>query len=551
MICPKCQKELADNAKFCKFCGSPIAQNVTQHISLETGKPLTQNVAKPAQNTVPKTGNSPKTEVNKNNKKSSKKKIIIAVIAVILALLIALGAIFIPKFIESKKISDAEKELTKILEESTTKPIVEMNCRDYDSDGTYEAYAIVGETDGEDEEHPEFYDADIYYVNLKKAQPIKENVSGKTNGYIELEEITYISIEVYIDGEDGGKSFIYTVEDNKPAESDVSGKYSNVHQEDGKVFGINENGEEVEVDITTDTNDIDTTDSDENNTTESSEAMFADCTTIASGWNHTVGLKKDGTVVAAGGDDYGQCDVEEWKDIIAISVGYFHTVGLKKDGTVVAVGSNNYGQCDVEDWKDIVAISAGYDHTVGLKKDGTVVTAGVNADGECDVEDWKDIVAISAGNIHTVGLKKDGTVVATAYSGDYLDYGQSDVSDWEDIVAISTGPYYTVGLKSDGTVVATGANYYGECDVSEWEDIVAISAGADHTIGLKKDGTVVAVGDNYAGQCHVEDWKDIVAISAGIALTVGLKSDGTVVAVGENHSGRCDVSSWSDIKLPE
>ena len=142
------------------------------------------------------------------------------------------------------------------------------------------------------------------------------------------------------------------------------------------------------------------------------------------------------------------------------------TVGMKKDGTVVAVGYN--GRYDVSGWKDIVSVSAGYYHTVGLKKDGTVVAVGWNDDGQCDVSGWKDIVSVSAGGRHTVGLKKDGTVVAVGWN----DYGsQCDVSGWKDIVSVSAGGAHTVGLKKDGTVVAVGINGYGQCDVSGWKDI--------------------------------------------------------------------------------
>ena len=260
---------------------------------------------------------------------------------------------------------------------------------------------------------------------------------------------------------------------------------------------------------------------------------------ISAGYLHTVGLKSDGTVVATGENFDGQCDVSDWKDIVAVSAGYDHTVGLKSDGTVVAVGSNRLGQCDVSDWKDIVAVSAYY-HTVGLKSDGTVVATGSNNNGKCDVSSWKDIVAVSAGGNHTVGLKSDGTVVATGYNVD----GQCDVSDWRNIVAVSAGWHHTVGLKSDGTVVATGSNNNGQCDVSYWKDIVAVSAGDSHTVGLKSDGTVVATGKNNYRQCDVSNWKDIVAVSAGGWHTVGLKSDGTVVATGDNLNGQCDVSDW-------
>lgn len=57
--------------------------------------------------------------------------------------------------------------------------------------------------------------------------------------------------------------------------------------------------------------------------------------TISSGNEHAVGLRADGTVVAAGKNDRGQCDAGGWSDIIAVSTKVFHTVGLKADGTVV------------------------------------------------------------------------------------------------------------------------------------------------------------------------------------------------------------------------
>ena len=282
---------------------------------------------------------------------------------------------------------------------------------------------------------------------------------------------------------------------------------------------------------------------------------------VSAGSDRTVGLKSDGTVVAVGWNKYGQCDVADWRDIVAVSAGYRHTVGLKSDGTVLAVGDNDDGQCDVADWRDIVAVSAGLAHTVGLKSDGTVVATKfiegkyITYDGQCEVADWTDIVAVSAGGYHTVGLKSDGTVVATKYTGGKSYYhGQCDVAGWRDIVAVSAGSGHTVGLKSDGTVVAVGRNDYGQRIVADWRDIVAVSAGPHHTVGLKSDGTVVATkytGDSkyYYGRCDVADWTDIVAVSAGDNHTVGLKSDGTVVAVGKNNDGQCDVAGWKRWKL--
>ena len=108
--------------------------------------------------------------------------------------------------------------------------------------------------------------------------------------------------------------------------------------------------------------------------------------------SRTVGLRSDGTVVAVGWNEYGQCDVSGWTDIVAVVARDGHTVGLRSDGTVVAAGYNGDGQCNVSGWSDIVAVAAGYSHTVGLRRDGTVVAVGSNGNGKCDVDDWKDIL---------------------------------------------------------------------------------------------------------------------------------------------------------------
>ena len=273
--------------------------------------------------------------------------------------------------------------------------------------------------------------------------------------------------------------------------------------------------------------------------------------TVSAGYDHTVGVKADGTVVAVGDNDHNQCDTEKWADIVAVSAGAIHTVGLKSDGTVIAVGDNEHNQCDTEKWTDIVAVSAGYYHTAGLKFDGTVVTTGYNDNGRCDTDEWTDIVAVYAGGYHTVGLKSDGTVVAVGSNSD----GQCDTEKWADIVAVSAGTVHTVGLKSDGTVVAVGGNEKGkakgQCNVDDWTDIVAVSAGDYHTLGIRSDGTVVATGCNEYIQCDVYNWKNIIAVSAGGYYTVGLKSDASVVAVGNNSKGQCNVSGWENMMIPE
>ena len=257
---------------------------------------------------------------------------------------------------------------------------------------------------------------------------------------------------------------------------------------------------------------------------------------------NSMAVKRNGTIIST--DDDPTSDIYKWRNIVGISSGYNHTVGLKKNGKVVITGSYFY-QEDVDDWENIVDISAGGDHTVGLKKDGSVLAMGDNSEGQCDVDDWKDIITVCAGDYHTVGLKEDNTVVAI---GKNL-YDQCNVDDWKDIVAISAGKNHTVGLKSDGTVVAVGDSFFGQCNVDDWKDIVAIYAGENRTIGLKADGTVVTCGCSHSKPGIVDSWKDIVAIYVGDKHTVGLKSDGTVVAAGDNSYGQCDVDDWKNVKV--
>ena len=269
-------------------------------------------------------------------------------------------------------------------------------------------------------------------------------------------------------------------------------------------------------------------------------ARFEVASMVATGFEHTVGLSGNSTVVAIGNNASGQCRVGNWTNIIEVAAGAAHTVGLKGNSTVLAVGDNEYGQCNVGDWEGVIQVSTGYYHTVGLKGNSTAIAVGLDLYGQCDVGEWVDIVQVAAGEHHTVGVKFDGTVVAAGWNL----FGQCNVADWEDIVQVTAGAFHTVGLKSDGTVVAVGWNNYGQCDVGDWVDIIQVAAGEYHTVGLKFDGTVVAVGDNDHGQCGVGDWVDIIQVAAGEYHTVGLSFDGTVVAVGDNDYGQCDVSEW-------
>ena len=99
---------------------------------------------------------------------------------------------------------------------------------------------------------------------------------------------------------------------------------------------------------------------------------------VAAGEYHWLGLKQDGSIVAWGYNDYGQCNIPSSNTgFIAISAGGFHSLGLKQDGSIVAWGHNGYGQCNIPlrpiANRGFIAIAAGYYHSLGLKQDGSIV----------------------------------------------------------------------------------------------------------------------------------------------------------------------------------
>lgn len=100
----------------------------------------------------------------------------------------------------------------------------------------------------------------------------------------------------------------------------------------------------------------------------------------AAGLDFYAMLEEDGTV-RLGGEPVLELEmaVSDWQDIVAVAAGNQHLLGLKKDGTVVAAGKNQDLQCEVDDWRDIVQIAAARDTSVGIDRHGQVFARGANS----------------------------------------------------------------------------------------------------------------------------------------------------------------------------
>jgi hypothetical protein len=204
--------------------------------------------------------------------------------------------------------------------------------------------------------------------------------------------------------------------------------------------------------------------------------------------------------------------------VTAASAGWDFSLVLKPDGTVVAWGTDDRGQVDVPaGLANVTAISAGYNHSLAVRSDGSVTGWGDNTYGELNVPaGLGNVVAVAAGAGQSMALRSDGTVVAWGANT----YGQGTVpSGLDHVTAISAGKWgFDLALKSDGTVVAWGQDYSGQTDVpAGLNNVVAISAGASYSLALRSDGTVVAWGDSGGiGLTSVPAGLDhVTAIAAG------------------------------------
>jgi alpha-tubulin suppressor-like RCC1 family protein len=275
------------------------------------------------------------------------------------------------------------------------------------------------------------------------------------------------------------------------------------------------------------------------------------------GKSHTLTLTADGHVWALGSNDYGQLgngtvggEVLEPKringltDVVAVLAGGNHSVALKKDGTMWAWGFNGSGQLgdtttqlssspyQVPGITNVKAIATGSSHVVALKNDGTVWAWGGNHSGQVgngrfqdcktpvQVAGLENVISVTAGAFTTAALKKDGSLWTWGFNGKgQLGNGSNErsatpvrVAGLNGVHAIAAGDWHVVALKHDGTVWAWGSNHDSQlgttkvsCNFSPEQvqgisNITDITASVGHTIAIAKNDTVWAWGDAGTGQ---------------------------------------------------
>ena len=306
---------------------------------------------------------------------------------------------------------------------------------------------------------------------------------------------------------------------------------------------------------------------------------------IASGDNHSLAVKPDGSVWSWGYNNNGQlgnssCCVTSPSPVqvtgfgpdsgvIVVAAGSTHSLALKSDGSVWAWGANNYGQ-------------------IGNGASGANVTSPVQVSG---LGPNSGVITVSTKGSFSLALKADGSVWAWGYNG----YGQLangnttnsaipvQVSGLTGVIAVAAGNSHALAVKSDGSIWSWGQNGAGALgdgsttdrafpvQVSQASGLVpipgemVIAAGTNHSMALTSDGSVWAWGSNSNGQLGdnsttsrntpvpvsgLPAGSGVIALAGGSYHSLAVKSNGTVWAWGRNGSGQLGDGSTTQRLTP-
>lgn len=237
---------------------------------------------------------------------------------------------------------------------------------------------------------------------------------------------------------------------------------------------------------------------------------------IAAGYGHSLALLSNGTVKAWGlnlngelglgsminQDTPQQIPSSSLSNVVAVAAGWNHSLALLANGTVMAWGIGEYGrlglgnttnqstpqQIPVGTLNNVVAIAAGGGHSLALCANGAVLAWGWNTSGQ-----------LGSGN--TTNQLFPQQVPATSLNN---------------VLSVVAGGTHSFAQLSNGKVMAWGDDYYGQLGLggtpfpgiqpaplqisaNSLSNVSALAAGAWHSLALTSDGAVKSWGWNSSG----------------------------------------------------
>jgi alpha-tubulin suppressor-like RCC1 family protein len=167
-------------------------------------------------------------------------------------------------------------------------------------------------------------------------------------------------------------------------------------------------------------------------------------------------LRGDGTVTRWG---YGNAHLSG-SDFVAVSAGALHVIGLRSDGSLVAAAEDSFGDfygqvTATPSGTGFVAVAGGGFHNVAIRADGSLVSWGFDDYGQVSgTPSGTDYVAVAAGRFHNIALRADGSLVAWGYNSGAL---VSDTPTGGGFVSVAAGGLQSVALRANGHLVTWGA----------------------------------------------------------------------------------------------
>lgn len=289
-----------------------------------------------------------------------------------------------------------------------------------------------------------------------------------------------------------------------------------------------------------------------------------DIVAVASGANHTLYLHADGTVSSNGDNTYGQLGhsisvpqvidiikIPNLTDIIQIAAAGNHSLFLKRDGTVWGCGASNSGALhpawtestivvsQIPDVADVRFITTTNTRSFFVQIDGNVIGHGVLTTGNTPPSrrsfDTNDVISISTSLNHTLFLHTNGRV-----SG----FGGNTYQQLEGLTPIVINPIYLSGITNVVQVYASlTSSLFLLMDGSVWvkgstpslrislkpsvprkvldRNVIWITSNLNNIYVLMRDSTLSIVSRGNVAM-------NVLSVSFENEITTILNADGTV-----------------------